>query len=148
MNNPSLPLTRESPRPTATTTHPMWAVRIYQGLTTFFWLAIVLQTFLAGAMIFAGGGWREAHIAVGHLLSSLPFIPLTILLFAFLGKLPARDKGVAGLLLLLTILQPVWLYMRGVNILFAAIHPVNALLLFALPLYLLMRVRGINAHTA
>jgi hypothetical protein len=148
MNNPSVPLTGERTRPTATPTHPMWAVRSFQGLTTFFWLAVVLQTFLAGAMIFAGGGWREAHIAIGHLLSSLPLIPLAILIFAFLSKLPARDKGLAGLLLLLTILQPVWLYMRGINILFAAIHPVNALLLFALPLYLLMRVRGINAHTA
>lgn len=148
MNHPSVPLAGESTRPTATTTRPMWAVRLYQGLTTFFWLAIVLQTFLAGAMIFAGGGWREAHIAIGHLLSSLPLIPLAILILAFVGKLHARDKGLAGLLLLLTILQPVWLYMRGINILFAALHPVNALLLFALPLYLLMRVHAIQAQTA
>lgn len=148
MNRSSIPFAGERTTPAAVQVRPMWAIRLYRGLNTFFVLAILLQTFLAGTMIFEGGGWREAHIAIGHLLSSLPLIPLAILIFAFLSKLPARDKGLAGLLLLLTMLQPVWLYMRGINILFAAIHPVNALLLFALPLYLLMRVRGINAHTA
>jgi hypothetical protein len=147
MNHPSVPLAGESTR-SSTTLRPMWAVRLYQGLTLFFWLAIVVQTFLAGAMIFAGGEWRTAHIAIGHLLSSLPLIPLAILIFAFIGKLPGGEKGLAGWLLLFTMLQPVWLYMRGINILFAAIHPVNALLLFALPLYMLMRVRQIQAQTA
>jgi hypothetical protein len=38
-------------------------------------------------------------------------------------------------------IQPVMLYMRGVLPLLSAFHPVNALLLFALPMALIGRVR-------
>jgi len=149
MNTSSTPIMgNTNPTSTTATTRPLWAVRIYRGLITFFWLVIVVLTFLAGATIFVGGEWRTAHIAVGHLLASLPLLPITILTFSFLARLPNADKGLAGLLMVLTFLQPVWLYLRGVNILFAAIHPVNALVLFALPLYILMRVRRLQAQAA
>lgn len=146
MNSSSLPLSGET---TITTTRPIWAIRTYQLLTALFWVAVVVQAFLAGAMIFAGGEWRTAHIIFGHLLSSpLPLVPMLLILLSYVAKLPSTDKTLAWWLFLFTLLQPVWLYMRGINILFAAIHPVNALLLFALPLYMLMRLRGLTARTA
>ncbi len=148
MNRSSIPLTGERTTPAVAGVRPMWVLRLYRGLNTFFLLAVLLQTFLAGAMLFAGGEWRTAHIAVGHLLSSLPLIPLAILFLAFVGRLSAADKGLAGLLLLLTILQPVWLYLRGISILLAALHPVNALLLFVLPLAMLTRLRAPAAPSA
>jgi hypothetical protein len=48
------------------------------------------------------------------------------------------------LLLFLAAVQPVVLYLRGVAPILAALHPVNALFLFALPLYLVMRVRRLS----
>jgi hypothetical protein len=143
MNHPSIPI---SGTPTHTISRPTWAVRGYQLLTTLFWIAVIVQGFLAGAGIFAGGSWLTAHIIFGHLLSSpLPLIPLLIVALAYIAKLPGGEKGLAWWLLLLAILQPFWLYMRGINILLAAVHPLNALLLSALPIYMLMRVRRLQA---
>lgn len=145
MNSSSLPLSGNT---TTAPSRPTWAVRAYQLLTALFWLAVVIQVFLAGAGIFAGGDWLTAHIVFGHLLSSLPLIPIALIILSYIAKLPHTDKGLAWGLLLFTYLQPIWLYMRGINILFAAIHPVNALLLFGLPLYMLTRLRALQAQSA
>ena len=47
----------------------------------------------------------------------------------------------SALLLFLAMVQPVVLYKRGVLPILSALHPVNALLLFVLPIWLIARVR-------
>ena len=117
----------------------VWVRRVYLGLAAIFWLGIVAQAFLAGAGLFAGGAWMTAHVALGHLLTSLPLLPLLLLALSIVGRLPRADRWWCAALHILTVLQPVPLYMRGSLPLLAAIHPVNALLLFALPTYLIAR---------
>jgi hypothetical protein len=116
------------------------ARRAYLALAVLFWLGVLAQAFLAGAGLFAGGSWMMAHIALGHLLTSpIPLIPLLLLILSAVGRLPKADRWWCALLLILALVQPVVLYFRGVLPLLGALHPVNALLLFALPLYLVAR---------
>jgi plastocyanin len=124
-----------------------WARRFYLGFAALFWLGIVAQAFLAGAGLFVNGSWMRGHSALGHLLTSpLPLLPLLMLLLSFTGRLPKADRWWCALLLILATLQPVVLYLRGVLPLLSALHPVNAMLLFVLPLFLIARARR-AAHT-
>jgi uncharacterized membrane protein YhaH (DUF805 family) len=121
-----------------------WARHAYLIFAGLFWLGIVAQAFLAGAGIFMGGGWLQAHSALGHLLTSpLPLGPLAMLLLSVAGRLPRADRWWCALLLVLATLQPVVLYLRGVLPWLSAFHPVIALVLFALPLFLIVRGRRI-----
>jgi hypothetical protein len=125
------------------------ARRVYLGLAIIFWLGVIAQAFLAGAGIFTGGPWMSAHIAIGHLLTSpIPLIPLLLLILSAVARLPQGDRWWCALLLILALVQPVVLYLRGVLPLLSALHPVNALLLFALPLHLIMRVRRVMRDAA
>lgn len=128
---------------------PSRSRRAYLVLASIFFLGVAAQAFFAGAGIFVGGSWMLWHIALGHLLTSpLPLIPLAMLILGFTGRLPRADKQVSGLLLFLAMIQPVFLYLRGVAPILAALHPLNALLLFVLPLYLAMRARQLLRETA
>ncbi len=107
------------------------------------------QAFFAGAGIFVGGSWMLWHTGLGHLLTSpIPLIPLAMLILSFTARLPRSDKQLSGLLLFPAMVQPVFLYLRGVAPILAALHPLNALLLFALPLYLILRARQLLRETA
>jgi plastocyanin len=119
-----------------------WARRFYLGFAALFWVGVIAQAFLAGAGLFLGGSWMRGHSALGHLLTSpLPLLPLLMLMLSFAGRLPKADRWWCALLLILATLQPVVLYLRGVLPLLSALHPVNAMLLFVLPLFLIGRAR-------
>jgi Family of unknown function (DUF6220) len=123
--------------------------RVYQGLALIFFLGVTIQAFLAGAGIFLGGPWILWHRGLGHLLTSpIPLIPLLLLILSFVGRLPRSDKWLCGLLLFLATVQPVVLYLRGVLPILSALHPVNALFLFALPLFLILRIRRLMREPA
>lgn len=116
--------------------------RAYLGLAGLFLLGVVMQAFLAGAGMFVSGTWMAWHEALGHLMTSpIPLIPLLLLILGFVGRLPRADKWLSALLLFLAMVQPVVLYLRGVLPILSALHPVNALLLFVLPIWLIVRVR-------
>lgn len=118
--------------------------RMYLGLALVFALCVIMQAFLAGAGIFVGGEWMAWHSVLGHLLSSpIPMIPLLLIILSFVGRLPRTDKWLSVLLLLLTMVQSVLPYLRGVLPLLSALHPVNALLMFVLPCLLIQRVRRV-----
>jgi hypothetical protein len=115
---------------------------VYAGVAVLFLLGVAVQAFLAGAGMFVGGSWMAVHIGLGHLLTSpIPLLPLLLLIFSFVARRPRADRWLCGLLLVLALLQPVVLYLRGVLPLLSALHPLNALLLFALPMVLINRAR-------
>jgi len=115
-------------------------LRLYAALTLVFPLAIVVQVFLAGAGIFASASWLSSHGIFGHVL---PVIPLFMVILGLVGRLPRTINWLTVLLLVLVYIQPWFIYLaRGVGTpLLAALHPVNALAVFALALYLLYRTR-------
>jgi hypothetical protein len=113
---------------------------IYAALAVVFLLSVVVQVFLAGAGIFASASWLSSHAILGHVL---PLIPLLMVILGLVGKLPRTINWLTVLLLVLVYIQPWFIYLsRSVGTpLLGALHPVNALAIFALPLYLLYRTR-------
>ena len=113
---------------------------IYTALAVVFLLCVVVQVFLAGAGIFASASWLGSHGILGHVL---PVIPLLMVILGLVGKLPRTINWLTVLLLVLVYIQPWFIYLsRSAGIpLLGALHPVNALTIFALSLYLLYRTR-------
>ena len=102
-----------------------------------FAISVGLQVFLAGMAIFAGPqNWAMHEIFVGY----FGFLSLPMLLFAFLGKLPASLKWVSGAQFMLIGYMYFSANIRGVNPLLAATHPVMALIIFALAIWTVVRV--------
>lgn len=97
-----------------------------------FLAAVVIQVFLAGLALFANAGGFRTHVEFGY--SAVWIVVLLLPAFALLARLPRREVGLSVLLFALYIPQcllppiarsggPGWL---------AALHPVNAMVLFAL----------------
>jgi hypothetical protein len=104
-------------------------------LSTLFALGVLLQVFLAGAGIFASSSWWALHETTDM---SLGLFPLAFLLLAWIGQLGPRALWVAGLLFGLVALQVVLITVPdtlGLPML-SALHPVNALVIFGLALFL------------
>jgi hypothetical protein len=131
-------------RPHVTGSERGWARKLFVGFGVLFVLGVLAQVFLAGAAIFDDWSWFQVHEIVGHLLvHPLPLLPLLMLIFSFVGRLPRADKWLSGLLVLLAVVQPIFIYVgRGQHLpLLAALHPVNAMLLLLVPVLLIMRAR-------
>ena len=81
--------------------------KVFSGLVGLLMLAVVVQFFLAGSGAFDTAPNEEAfrpHRALGYIILLLS---LVLLLIAALAKMPGRIIGRSGLVVGLTILQPV-----------------------------------------
>lgn len=114
-------------------------------LGSLFVLAVLLQVFLAGGGIFASSSWWPMHEVLGMAIGVLP---LLFLVLAWIGQLGRRSLWLSGLALVLVVLQSFLVTLPGTLgvPLLAALHLVNALVIFALALWLTLRawqgVRG------
>lgn len=140
MNIPSVPPVVASSPQQRTRAPRRVPLVIYTALAVVFLLGVVVQVFLAGAGIFASASWLGSHGIFGHVL---PVIPLFMVILGLVGRLPRTINWLTVLLFVLVYIQPWFIYLgRGVEApLLAALHPVNALAIFALALYLLYRAR-------
>ena len=93
---------------------------------------IVVQVFLAGAALanLGGSGNFTTHIDFGY--EAVGIAALGTLITAVVARLPRREVGIAFGLLVLYIVQTALPSFRGSIPMVAALHPVNALLLFGL----------------
>ena len=138
MNIPSVPPVVTS-SPQQRTRAPRWVpLVISTALAGVFLLGVVVQVFLAGAGIFASASWLSSHGIFGHVL---PVIPLFMVILGLVGRLPRTINWLTVLLFVLVYIQPWFIYLaRDIGTpLLAALHPVNALAIFTLALYLLYR---------
>lgn len=96
---------------------------------------VVVQVFLAGAALanLGGTGNFTTHIEFGY--SAVGLAALANLLTAAAARLPRGDVGVAFGLLVLYIIQTALPQFRGSIQWVAALHPVNAMLLFGLSVW-------------
>jgi hypothetical protein len=103
--------------------------------------AIVVQVFLAGVGLFVqGSDTFSNHRALGWLLH---LGPLVVVLFAW-GAHPGRaTMWLSGLLILLVGIQPFLPAMRDDLPFVAALHPVNALAIFAVGLVIALRATSL-----
>lgn len=107
-------------------------------LGSLFALAILLQVFMAGGGIFASSSWWPMHEVSGMAISVLP---LLFLVLAWIGQLGRRSLWLSGLALVLVVLQSFLVTLPGTLVVpvLAALHPVNALVIFALALWLTLK---------
>lgn len=138
MTDSVLPAARQTHASTADNVLPIQANgRVRWGRIAFRLLAwllaggIAVQVFFAGLAIFAGPSWWRTHTTFVHLIEVLP---LLMLIAAFVGRLPARAKWLSIAALLLIGLQFVLVELAIPGV--AALHPVNALLIFWLAISL------------
>ena len=94
-------------------------------------VAIIVQVFLAGAAIgnLGGSGDFASHMNFGYTMGVVQLIALVL---AFPARMSTRDKQISAGLLVLYVVQTVLPNFKGNVPAIAALHPVNALFLFAL----------------
>ena len=115
-----------------------WAQYLYLVLASLVLLGIFLQGFLIGAFLFGGAAWgRDGHGLMGLVLLALS---LLLPLVGLLAQLPARMNGLSFLFFVLVIIQVVLGSIGGNAPLLAALHPTNAMVLFGLNLFLIMKI--------
>lgn len=75
----------------------------HKGLVQLYLLGVTLQFLLAGFFVFAGDS-IDAHRIIGQVLQ---LVALAVLVLAFVGRLPSREKAMSVVLFVLTALQTV-----------------------------------------
>ncbi len=114
-----------------------WTRILYLIVAWLFPVAILVQVFLVGLSLFTTQPYWDAHIGFGH---SIVLLPALQVLLAYLGKIPTPAKGLTWLSLGLTLIQTeVFAMIRTAVPTLAALHPVLALVLFALALIIALR---------
>jgi hypothetical protein len=117
----------------------MHTVRIaYIGIAWLFLACVVVQVFLAGLGVFAGGQNFSLHREFGYVFG---WLTLVLLLLGVGGRLGRRWIGLSALLLVLFAFQSVFVALREVLPAVAALHPVNALAIFGVALHVARRSR-------
>lgn len=102
--------------------------RIHQGLAWLFVLSVLIQVLLIGLFLFAGASLMP-HRAFGGIVVGI--LAILVAVTAGAAHLPNGGGRRAGLLLVLVVIQVMLPAMKG---LLAALHPVNALLIFGVGL--------------
>jgi mercuric ion transport protein len=103
-----------------------WARRGYLLFAGAFAIGVAIQVFIAGMSVFVDPANWSMHASFVHVLELLTIVMLVL---AFLGRLPRRLKLIpVALFLLIGVQYATALGFRGSVV--AAIHPVNALVIF------------------
>jgi mercuric ion transport protein len=108
-----------------------------------FTIGVVVQVFLVGLGFFEDLDYWDDHRALGE---SLGIFPMLLIAASLLGRLPPRLIGMSVLLLVLWIVQ---ISLPEVdNGYIAALHPLNAFLLFGLSAQIGDQVRNLTRSPA
>jgi hypothetical protein len=97
-------------------------------------VALIVQVFLAGQAIANLGGNNDfsTHADFGY---TIGIIQLVVLILAIVARLPRRDIGIAAGILVLYIVQTLLPPLKSVSPVIAAVHPLNAMILFTLSVW-------------
>jgi hypothetical protein len=101
---------------------------LFVAVTWLFVVGVLIQVFLAGLLIFGAGG-RDAHIGLGWLLH---LVPVPILLLAWAAKAGRTTLWLSLGLFIAVFVQPFLPELKVTAPAVAALHPVDAMLIFAL----------------
>jgi hypothetical protein len=106
--------------------------RLHVAVAILYVVAILAQVFLAGAAIsnLGGSGNFAPHVEVGYTWIGLASLLLVV--SAIVARRPRREVGYTLAILALYIVQTILPVLKTSVPAIAALHPVNALFLFAL----------------
>ena len=118
----------------------MLLLRLHAAAAVIFVAAIIIQVFLAGAAIanLGGSGNFESHIEFGYTWVGLA--SLALVLTALAARRPRRGVAIVIGVLVLYIVQTLLPGARASLPWVAALHPVNALFLFAIAIWYARRM--------
>jgi len=111
----------------------------YRVATGLFMVGVLGQVFLAGLGIFAHPLNFKTHIIMGGVLYGLSAL---MWILAALGRQPLETTRLNGILFGVLTLQGFLPHLRGVIPALAALHPVNALVIFWMALILARRAQA------
>jgi hypothetical protein len=118
-----------------------WTRILYWIIAWLFPVAILVQVLFVGLSLFTSQPYWDAHISLGHLIGVLPIL---LVILGYLGRLPRRTIILTWLALGIYLIQAeVFAVIRADVPLFAAFHPVLALVLFALALIIALQARTV-----
>jgi Family of unknown function (DUF6220) len=108
--------------------------RLHAAAALIWVAAIVAQVFLAGQAIanLGGSGDFSTHIEVGY---TIGIVQLVVVLLAAAARMPRRDVGIALGILVLYIVQTLLPGAKDSATWIAALHPLNAMILFTLSIW-------------
>lgn len=105
-----------------------WARRGYVLSAGAFMVGVLIQVYLAGMAVFVDPTYWGLHTTFVHILELIPAIMLVL---AFIGGLPREMKLIpVGLFVLIIVQYATAIAFSGTVV--AALHPVNALVMFAI----------------
>lgn len=106
--------------------------RVHAAAATLFVAAIVVQVFLAGAALSSLGGSGDfgTHVEFGY--TWVGIAALLVVVTAVAARRTRREVGVTVGILVLYIVQTILPSLRSSSPAIAALHPLNAMVLFAL----------------
>ena len=106
--------------------------RVHAAVAVLFVVMIVIQVFLAGAALsnLGGSGDFGTHVEFGY--TWVGIAALLVVVTALVARRPRRDVGITIGILILYIIQTALPSAKTSLPVIAALHPVNALLLFGL----------------
>ena len=119
-----------------------WARRGYLALAWAFAGCVAVQVFLAGMATFVDAARWTWHTTFVHVFEGLPLLMLPL---AFLARVPAAMRWLTGALLALIQLQYLTANVGGIP---SALHPVNALVIFWVAVYLGQRAWRVTRQEA
>ena len=118
-----------------------WIRILYLILAWLFPIAILVQVLFVGLSLFTSQSYWDAHFSLGHMIVVLPIL---LVILAYPGRLPRRTIILTWLALGTYLVQAeVFAAIRADAPLFAAFHPVLALVLFALALIIALQARTV-----
>lgn len=130
LSPPSRPETRERPRPG----RAVWIA--YTGLAFLLAGCVVYQVFLAGMAIFVHAGYWASHVTFVHVFELLPIL---LLVLAFAGRMPKGRGLYLSPIAAFFLISLQYAFAGAGRTALAALHPVNALVIFGVALRLLNR---------
>ena len=106
--------------------------RVHAAVAVLLVVMILIQVFLAGAALSSLGGSGDfgSHIEFGY--TAVGLAALALLVTALVARRPRRDVGISVGILVLYVVQTLLPAAKTSLPFVAALHPVNALLLFGL----------------
>jgi len=123
-----------------------WIRMLYLIVAWLFPVAILVQVFLVGLSLFTTQPYWDMHTSLGH---SIIGLPLLMVILAYPGRLPSSIKWLTWLAVGLTLIQTeVFAMIRTAVPTLAALHPVLALVLFALALTIAWQARTVVRASA
>ena len=108
--------------------------RLHLWAASLWVVAIIVQVFLAGQAIanLGGSGDFSTHVDVGY---TIGIVQLAVLILAFAARLPRRDTLISAGILILYVVQTLLPLAKSASPLIAALHPLNAMILFTVSVW-------------